>query len=205
MTLTEYLSSQFPGHRVRTWQLVQGSKQPRGQIDLGQSVVAAQTVGEDAGLELYRRLRATADGGVVAADVLPVEPTVLPDAREDSEGVVDLPYRRVVVASAVGGLVAAVATGLVSLAVENAWSWPLAAWGLVLGAMVGAIFGSVRLVGRRAGTQVHAPGELLTVVTVECGSEREATDVVRRYLDEHGAGPDFRIINAAGAWHLPNV
>lgn len=74
----------------------------------------------------------------------------------------------------------------------------------VLGAIEGAIiFGGARFAGEKAWDRQNAPQETIEVAAVFASSKHDVLEECKA-LSTAGA-TIFRIVNDAGAWHLPNL
>jgi hypothetical protein len=197
-TLLEYATAHFPNHVTEQT----GEDKP-----LTDHTAVAHVVGSANGIELVRRVqRALPQAAIAAVMVRPTEPTVVPEGREDPEGVVDLPHRRIAASGLIGAAVAGIAIGVVVGIVTESFFAGLIAGGFaaILGGVVSAIAGGgARYGGDRAWQQPHAPDRTVAVVAAFAESESEAIAAVRvmDQLDPY----EVRIVASDGAWHSPNT
>ena len=201
LTLYDYARTQFPDHELDAWPERQSGSQP-----LRHHTLVAHIVGADATTETFRALHDGAgDVPVAAVIVRPVEPTVVPQGDETTEGVFDLPNRRVLTSAGAG-----VAFGLVIGIVTALWL-DLGAVGMLAlliftigaGAALGFITGGgSRHATNKAVSQPQAPGADIGVVAAFTDDEYAATELARvLYANDQF---DVRIVGEDGGWHSPN-
>jgi hypothetical protein len=198
-SLQEYVIQQFPEHDIDVLE-------PRNDTDLEltDNTVVSFVVGSRAGLDLLGTFRRSAPHARVAAvTVKRTDATVVPTGGEDSDGVVDLPVRRVaafvvigfVVFGALGALVAALSTD------SGATIVIAATFVAIIGGIVGAIVGGSRLAGQRATTQPRAPGRDITVVAAFLEDDASAASLARTVGP--AANYEVRIVDHEGGWRNP--
>jgi hypothetical protein len=197
-TLLEYATTHFPNHVT---------DQDGGDKALTDHTAVAHVVGSANGIELARRVQlAIPNADVGAVMVRPTEPTIVPHAAEDGQGVVDLPRRRVATAALVGALALGAALGIILGLVTRS-----TIIGVIVGlfaAMIGAVIaamaaGGGRYAGERAWEQPQVPDRTMAVVAAFTATEHDAI-AAARVMDQFD--PDeVRIVAADGAWHSPNT
>lgn len=200
-TLLDYAQVSFPGHETEVWEAERDA-----ELTLTSHTVVAHVVGADAAAGVAATMQQhLADARVAAVIVRPVTPTVVPDQREDADGVFDLPHRRVGVSAAVGAVLGA-ALGFVIGAVVSTTTaaFVLAFFGAAVGLALGAVSGGgARHASERAVSQPHAPGRTVAVVAAFLHDEAEASTLARAISDSDDEY-DVRIVGVDGAWHAPN-
>jgi hypothetical protein len=199
-SLQDYVASQFPNHEIDLWDAASSP-----DLELSDHTVVSQVVGTRDGLDLLNVFRRRAPNARVAA--LAVRPssamTVVPTDDEDRDGVVDLPFRRVVTSVIVGAIVLGVALALIMLIAHQsvASAAIVAGFGAMIGAAVGAIIGGSRLAGQRANFQPQAPGRTITVVAAFLDDDASASSLAQ------SVGPvadyEVRIVDHSGGWRSP--
>lgn len=200
-TLLEYARTCFPGHETEVWDA--GNEH---ELTLTSHTVVAHIVGTEAAAGVAATMQQhVGDERVAAVIVRPVEETVMPDEREDSNGVFDLPHRRVGIAAAVGA-VAGAALGFAVGAIVSTMTAALviAFFGAAVGGALGAVSGGgARHASERAVSQPHAPGRHVAIVAAFLHDEAAASTLARTITDG-GEQYDVRIVGVDGAWHAPN-
>ena len=130
---------------------------------------------------------------------------MLPTDREDADGVLDLPLRRVAMFVVGGFLVVGVVATLLAFALGATGSKGLiiGVFAGVVGALVGAIIGGSRFAGQRATTQPRAPGRNITVVAAFLDDYAGAASLAQSI----GPAVDYevRIVDRNGAWRSPGT
>lgn len=201
-TLTDYAATHFPNHVTE-----QTDADMTLDMTLTDHTAVAHVVGSASGMELARRVKqAVPNANVAAVMVRPTEPSVVPAGGEDSEGVVDLPYRRIAAAGSIGAIAFGAGIGVVVGLVANSAviGVILGAFAAILGGVIAAMVGGGgRYAGQRAWEQPHAPDRTVAVVAAFTGTEREAV-AAARVMDEMDPY-EVRIVAADGAWHTPNT
>ena len=198
-SLQDYVAQQFPQHEIDVW--------PPGtpaDMELTDNTVVSFVVGTGAGIDLLQAFRESApDVPVVALEVRPSEPTIVPTDGEDPDGVVDLPARRVVAHVAIGIIAIGILGALLSLLITDSAVAAVIAgvFGAAIGAFVGAIIGGGRFAGQRATSQPRAPGETITVVAAFLDDPDSATSLATSVGP--AAGYEVRIVDHAGGWRSP--
>ena len=200
-SLQEYVANQFPQHEI---DVLEAPKE--NDLELTDNTVVSYVVGSRAGLDLLNTVHRSAPRARVAAvEVRPSDPTVLPTLGEDTDGVVDLPTRRIAV-DVIGGLVVVgLAAGIAAWAITGSGSTSgiAAAFGALIGAFVGAILGGARFAGQRANWQPRAPGRNITVVAAFLEDDASAASLARSI----GPAADYevRIVDHEGGWRSPGT
>lgn len=199
-TLLQYARTSFPGHDTAIWDAGADA-----ELALTSHTVVAHVVGSDAAADVAATMQHhVGDGHVAAVIIRPVEPSVVPDEREDSDGVFDLPNRRVGVAVAVGAIAgAALGLAVGAIVSTTAAAIVIALFAAAAGGAVGAIAGGGRHASQRAVSQQQAPGRTVAVVAAFLHDEGDATTLARAITDSVGEY-DVRIVGTDGAWHAPN-
>jgi hypothetical protein len=200
-SLQEYVARQFPEHQIDVLEAPN-----RNDLELTDNTVVSYVVGSRAGMDLLNAFhRSAPQARVAAVEVRPTDPTVVPTSGEDSDGVVDLPTRRIAVDVVAGLLILGLAVLLATLAITRSGlaAAIAGAFGALIGAFVGAIIGASRFAGQRANTQPRAPGRNITVVAAFLDDDASATTLARRV----GPAADFevRIVDHQGGWRSPGT
>jgi hypothetical protein len=199
-SLQDYVAGQFPNHEIE----VRASG--AGDLELTEHTVVSWVVGSGDGTELLNAVRRSAPSARIAAlDVRPSDPSVVPTADEDRDGVVDLPGRRVATFVVGGALVLGVVFGLLMLLISdsNVTAAIVGVFAALIGAAVGAIVGGSRFAGQRATSQPNAPGRNITVVAAFLDDDASASSLARSI----GAAADYqvRIVDRQAGWHSPGT
>jgi len=199
-TLSEYAEQHFPGHDTEPW-----GDRTEQQLQLSSHTVVVHVVGtQDAAGVVATMQRHTTDP-VAAVVIKPVSPSVIPDEREDSDGVFDLPRRRVVTAAAGGALLGGAASLVAGIIVGGLMTGlVLTLFGMAAGATVAAVWGGgARHASERAVSQPQAPGRNIAIVAAFLHDEGAAMALAQQVsaADEQY---DVRIVGPDGAWHAPN-
>jgi hypothetical protein len=198
-SLQDYVTQQFPHHDITVLE-------PHDPVDLQltDNTVVSYVVGSRAGIDLLNTFHRSVPADRVAAiEVKPSDPTVMPTAHEDSDGVVDLPVRRVAVHIAIGFVSLGVLWLVVTLLVADSATTAFIAAGFaaVVGGFIGAIVGGSRLAGQRANSQPRAPGQCITVVAAFLEDEDSAATLAECVGPE--AEYEVRIVDRRGGWRSP--
>jgi hypothetical protein len=198
-TLQDYVSQQFPQHEIDVWP-------PSSPVDLEltDNTVVSYVVGARAGIDLLNMYRQSAPNAAVAAlEVRPTDPSVVPTDGEDTDGVLDLPVRRVAVYVVVGIAVVGIIGAVLGLLFTDSGVAAAIAggFGALIGAFVGGIVGGARFAGERANSQPRAPGQTITVVAAFLDDPASAASLAQSV----GPAADYevRIVDHAGGWHSP--
>jgi hypothetical protein len=136
--------------------------------------------------------------------VNPSAPGVVPTPDENRDSITDLPDRRIVVSSALGGVVGAALAGLAGWLIGDSVAAGVitAGFGAIIGAVIAAMLGGAgRFAGEQAWSQPHAPGRTMGVVAVFSDDDADAVAVVREM--ETWAPHAIRLVGADGAWRAP--
>lgn len=196
-TLRTFVEQTYPNHTVRL------DEDP----DLVQhSVIGVAEIEEDRGLSPRQDWAGTLHAPRVACAVVePTTPTVLPHGGEDPEGVIDLPKKRVAASGIIGGVVAGVVVGVIVAAAVTLAAGVITglATVLIVGMFAAIAGGGSRYAGERAWRQPNNPTAALLVVAGFARDAEEATYVAEQM--EHAGITDVRVVDADGAWHLPNT
>lgn len=180
----------------------------RGETDLlSEHTVIAHVVGEDDGVQmLHQMLAAHEPQRPVALMVRPAEASIVPADPEDSEGIVDLPNKRIGASSLLGGVGVGLAATVLIAVVNGSLAVALIAgtFAAILGGVIfGMLGGGGRHAGERAWSQPQAPGRNIVVVAAFADTESDATRVAR--LMEAMQPYEIRVVNSHGEWHTPNT
>jgi hypothetical protein len=201
-TLLDYAHSQFPGHEASVWE------DPGSGLTLTEHTLVVHVVGvKDAAAVIDAAQRQVGGELVAAVVVRRLEPSVLPRADEDSDGLFDLPDRRLAVATVVGGVIGLALGFAVGALLDGNSAWVTliaAAFIGVIGATLGFVSGGgARHASQRSVTQPQAPGRDVAIVAVFLQDEATAVGLAHRISDLERQY-DVRIVSADGAWHAPN-
>jgi hypothetical protein len=200
-TLLDYADNSFPGHHLEV-----SATGRQTALQLTSHTVVAHVVGTADAAQVAGTMQdAVGSDRVATVLVRPVEVSVLPHPREDSDGTFDLPNRRVGTAAAGGALVGAGAGFGVGILLSTATAAVIiAVFAAIVGGVLGAVSGGgARHAGERAVSQQQAPGRDIAVVAAFLEDEASATDLAR-IISAHDQQFDVRIVGADGAWHSPS-
>jgi hypothetical protein len=198
-SLQEYVARQFPNHEIDLWDAASSR-----DLELSDHTVVSQVVGTRDGLDLLNTFRRRAPHARVAAlAVRPPAATVVQSDREDRDGVVDLPPRRIVTSVFLGAVVVGAVFTTVMLAMNESGATTAVAGGFaaLVGAAIGAIVGASRLASQRANSQPQSPGSTITVVAAFLDDDASASTLAQ------SVGPvadyEIRIVDHNGGWRGP--
>lgn len=199
-TLLDYAHNSFPGHHAEL------SGTSSSSSDLTSHTVVAHVVGTADAEQAAATMRvAVGRERVATVLVRPLEVSVVPDPQEDSNGILDLPNRRIGLAAAVGAITGAVlgfGAGLIFS--ELAAAVIVAIFAAIIGAVVGAVAGGgARHASERAVSQPQAPGRDIAIVAAFLDDEYSAVELAR-IISAEDQEFDVRIVGTDGAWHAPN-
>lgn len=201
LTLDDYVRQQFPEQRTET--LPARTGQP---LELTDHTVVAQVLGVREGLDTVDHLRRTNNGVEVGAIIVrTTPPTVVPDQPEDTDGIVDLPERRLTGAAALGFVIGAAGTMFATFNILPLAGAVICAVMIgLLGAFIASMFSGLgRFAGERATTQPNIPGRSLVVLGVFTDDEARAVKAVRQ-LEDRGIH-DIRLVGRSGEWRSPST
>jgi hypothetical protein len=200
--LLDYAHLEFPNHEVSPW---------RGEgpdLLLQTHTLVVHVVGvRPAAAVLALAEHEVGDDHVGAVIVRPHEPTVWPTHPEDTDGVFDLPMRRIgvsMLAGAGAGLVLGLLVGALAGA-GHIGALVIGGFAAVVGGTVGGVAGGgARHAAERATTQPQAAGHDLAIVAAFLDDEQAATSLARAVADTEQQY-DMRIVGIDGRWHVPDA
>ncbi len=174
---------------------------------MSRHTTVAEVKGSATAAVIVDRLRRDIPQGRIGlAVVLPHDSKVVDTDKEDTEGSIDLPRKRPVVAAVAFGALFGVAGLFVVRAVTNHWTGAIisAVFLFIVGAVVGALFGGAgRFAGDRAWEQERQGDQAICLLAVCSDDEAGATQAAAA-IEELGL-VDVRIVGKDGGWHLPNT
>jgi len=197
-TFEDYAAQRFPEHRIRV-------REPA--VTMTEYTTVVEVKGAATATEIANRLRLNIPAAHVGlAFVLPNDSTVVATGKEDTEGVIDLPRKRL----AIVGIAGAIALGTVGLfiarqAIGN-WTGAVIAgvFLAIIGAVIGALLGGAgRYGGGRAWEQQRQGADAIGLVAV-CLDDEAAAKQAAVTIEELGL-VDVRVVGRDGAWHVPNT
>ena len=196
-TLDDFVSSEYPNHELRG---------AGGGHALAPFTAVAEFTSTQLAPGTASQLRDTfGDDHVAVVVATPPALAVVRAGPEDTDSMAEVPKRRPLVGAVAVGVVALVLVAVVTLIVGGhpAVIVISALFAAVLGAIEGAIiFGGARFAGEKAWDQQNAPQETIEVAAVFASSQHDVLEACKA-LSTAGA-TTVRIVNDAGAWHLPN-
>lgn len=146
------------------------------------------------------------DDRVGAVIVRAHDPSVVPQGREDRNGIVDLPVRRVVAAALIGAILG-FGAGLLVGSIASTDLTPalvLGGFAAVVGGVIGFVLGGgARYGSERAISQPQAAGRDIAIVAAFLDDEHAAASLART-MAETQQQYDLRIVGHDGRWHVPN-
>ncbi len=201
-TLADYAHHHFPEHPTHS---ADGSSELHGRTAVAHVIGRDRASALEAGLRRHLASAGADEVAVVELVIEPTEPTVVNTGGEDTEGIVDLPHRRVLSAAIVGALSLGLGVGILAWLIHSATAGLiLGAFAATLGGVVGAsVFGGARYGGERAWEQPHAPDQQIVLVAASFPDEHGATDAAR--LMANYSPQAVRILDEHGAWHSPTI
>jgi hypothetical protein len=199
--LVDYAKRAFPRHDIAPWH------EGDDHMVLESHTLVVHVVGTVPAAEVLETAERVAGyDRVGAVVVLPSEPTVVRQPDEDTNGIVDLPARRLV-ASGVTGAVVGMGAGTAVGAMASSGIAPaliVGAFAAVVCGVVGAVAGGgARYAGERATSQPPAPGRNIAIVAAHCDDEAAASSLARAVVHDHQEF-DVRIVGTDGSWHAPS-
>jgi len=197
-TFEDYAAERFPEHRIRI--------EPPA-VTMTEHTTVVEIKGAATAAEIAKRLRLNIPAAQIGlALVLPNDSTVVASGKEDTEGTIDLPRKRL----AIVGVAGAVALGGIGLVVARqaigTWTGAtiVAVFLAIIGAVIGALLGGGgRYGGSRAWEQQRQGDDAIGLVAV-CLDDEEAAIEAASTLEALGLH-DVRIVGQDGAWHVPNT
>lgn len=197
-TLENYAAHRFPEHRIEV-------RTP--SVSLTDYTVVAQINDADAAPGVVDRLQVELRSAQIGlAFVLPNESPVVATEKEDSEGPIDLSWKRVVTVALILAVVVGAAGLFITRAVIGDWTGAIiaAVFLAIVGAVVGALLGGAgRYAGDRAWQQQRQGDNAFALVAVCLNDEATATSAATTL---EGLGlTDVRIVGQDGAWHLAST
>jgi hypothetical protein len=201
-TLLEYAQTQFPGHETSVWE------ESGSGLVLTDHTLVVHVVGvKDAAAVIGAAQQQVGGEHVAAIVVRRLQPSVLPKAEEDRDGLYDLPDRRLVAATAIGAMLG-LGMGFLAGALvgDSAWVALIAAafFGVVGGTLGFVVGGGARHASNRAVSQPQVPGRDVAIVAAFLHDEAAAVGLAHTIADLQQQY-DVRIVSADGAWHTPNT
>lgn len=176
-------------------------------VSLTDHTVVAQVTDSDAASEIANRLRREfpmTQVGLVL--VIPNESPVVATEKEDTEGPIDLPRKRPLIAALILAVVVGIVGLLVTREVTGDWTGAIisAVFLAIVGGVVGGLLGGAgRYAGDRAWQQQRQGDDVIALVGV-CLNDESTAKSAATTLEGLGL-IDVRIVGQDGAWHVAST